>query len=183
MEFDSRKYFVSVAVLEHELTHIIQAINNNNPKKQYNEVLSFFVEFLSLELLSLKYNNPDIYKNAIINRFVNRMSYIVYVSDYEYETFDKKSDYIKEMYIGLYPYMLGFIYAIRLLDLYHLSPIEIIEKFNMVLSGKKTIDELLSDYHISLEDKSTILSFKNSCDIYRDFVMEKHDESNIHFAR
>ena len=47
LELDSRKYFESVAVLEHELIHILQALNNNNPEKQYNEILSCFGEMVS----------------------------------------------------------------------------------------------------------------------------------------
>ena len=38
MEIDGS--FVSVAATIHELTHLLQAINENNPSKKYNEILS-----------------------------------------------------------------------------------------------------------------------------------------------
>ena len=181
LELDSRKYFVSVAVLEHELIHLIQAINNNNPKTQYNEFLSIFGEMLSLELLSNE--NLDTYKNSIVRRFINRMSYRVFTSNFEDGFLEKQPEFIRRLRFSSYPYMLGFIYSIRLLDLYHSSPNEVLEKFNCVLCGKKSVDELLTDDNISLEDEATVMSFKKMCDLYEEFVIEKYGVSKLHHTR
>ena len=96
----SKRFFESVAALEHEIIHILPALNNNNPEEQYNEVLSIFGAFLSLELLSKKYNNSDIYTNNLINRCIKKMSYRVYGSDFEDEIIANQPDYIKKIYLS-----------------------------------------------------------------------------------
>jgi len=183
LRLESRKYFESVSALEHELIHIIQAIRNNNPKEQYNEILSFFGEILTLELLSEKYENPSIYENAMLNRIVSRMSHRVFASTFEDENVEKESNYIMKWYVSAYPYMLGFIYAIRLLDIYITNKEEVIEKFNDVLQGNMSIDELLSIYNISLEDDRTVDSFKKMCDMYEKIVLERYDKSDLHYVK
>lgn len=183
LELDSRKFFASVGALEHELIHLILAINHNNPKPQYVEMLSFFGEILSLEILSKKHNNPDVYKDEIIRRFISRVSRRVYTYQFEDDFFKKQSEFFKKCYVSFYTYMLGFIFAIRLLDLYHSFPQKIIETFNSVLSGKQSVDSLLEDYHISLEDDATIESFKNMCDLYERFVNERYNELDLHYVR
>ena len=70
--------------------------------------------------------------------------------------------------------MLGFIYAVRLFDLYHQNQNRIITNFNLVLEGKMSVKELLSEYHISLEDKETIDSFIKFVDLYREWVDIKY---------
>lgn len=177
IEVDSKHFFESVAALEHEMIHILPAINNNNPEEQYNEVLSIFGEFLSLELLSEKYNNNDIYINNLITRCVKRMSYRVYGRDFEDEAIKSQPDYMKKIYLSSYDYMLGFVYAIRLLDLYHQDPNKIFKDFNLVLAGKMPVKALLSEHHISLEDKNTIDSFIKMVDSYREFVNMKYGTS------
>lgn len=170
----SKKYFASVATLEHEMIHILPALNNNNPEKQYNEILSFFGELLSLRLLSEKYNNNDIFINHLINRCIKRMSYRVCGRDFEDEAILNQSDCMKEIYLSVYDHMLGFIYAIRLLDLYYQDPDKIIKDFNLVLASKKTVKALISEYHISLEDSDTVDSFIKMVDIYREHVDTKY---------
>ena len=170
----SKRFFESVAALEHELIHILPALKNNNPEEQYNEILSIFGEFLSLELLSEKYNNKDIYVNNLINRCIKRMSYRVYGRDFEDETIEGISDFLQKHCLSFYDYMLGFIYAIRLLDLYHQDHNKIITDFNLVLEGKKTVKALLTKYNISLEDKETMDSFIKFVDSYREWVDIKY---------
>lgn len=177
IEVESKHFFESVAVLEHELIHILQALNNNNPEIQYNEFLSLFGELLSAEQLSEKHNNPDIYRDNLIRRCVKRMSYSVYGRDFEDETIENKSDYIKEMYVSSYDYMLGFVYAVRLVDLYHQDPNGVFQNFNLVLAGKKDVKMLLSEHHISLEDKGTVESFIKMVDSYRESVDMKYGPS------
>lgn len=173
----SKKYFESVAALEHENIHIIPALNNNNPEEQYNEILSIFGEFLSLKLLSEKYNKNDIYINNLITRCVRRMSYRVHGSDFEDEVIGNQSEYMKKNYLSAYDYMLGFIYATRLLDLYHQNSNKIIADFNLVLAGEKNIKALLSEHHISLEDMDTVVSFTKLVDTYRECVERKYGTS------
>lgn len=173
----SKRYFESVAVLEHEMIHILVALNNNNPEEQYNEFLSIFGEFVSLEILSEKYNNNDIYMNHLINRCVKRMIYRVYGKDFEDEAIENLPDYMKKIYLSVYDHMLGFIYAIRLIDLYHQNPSKIITDFNLVLSRKKTVNTLLSEHHISLEDRATMDSFFKFVDTYRECVYRKYGTS------
>lgn len=183
VEVDSRRFFESVAALEHELIHVVSALNGNNPKTQYNEVLSFFGEFVVLDILSQREGNPDIYNNAMINRTVMRMSYRVFAKNFEDKSLKKSSEFSRKNLFAAYPYMLGFIYAIRLLDIYRLCPEELLEKFNKVLSGEITIDTLLNYYNISLEDESTYLSFIGFCDEYESVVLEKHDKTDLHYVR
>ena len=167
IDLNSKRFFESVAALEHELIHILPALKNNNPEEQYNEFLSIFGEFLSLELLSEKYSNKDIYVRNLINRCIKRMSYRIYGSDFEDEAIGNQPDYIKKIYLSSYDYMLGFIYAVRLLDIYHQDQNRIITHFNLVLEGKMSVKELLSQYHISLEDKEIVDSFIKFVDSYR----------------
>lgn len=182
-EVDSRKFFESVGALEHEIIHVIQALNKNNPPTQYNEILSFLGEMLTLDILSQKEANLDIYRNAIINRTVARMSYRVFAKDFEDKALNKKSEFSRKMLFSSYPYMLSFIYAIRLLDIYRVFPLELLESFNKVLSGTMTIMDLLGEYNISLEDESTYLSFIGFCDEYEAMVLDKHDKSDLHYVR
>ena len=70
--------------------------------------------------------------------------------------------------------MLGFIYAIRLFDIYHQDSNIVIADFNAVLAGEKTVKALLSKYHISLEDKDTMNSFIKLVDLYRECVDKKY---------
>lgn len=177
IEVDSKRFFESVAVLEHEMIHILASLNNNNPEEQYNEILSIFGEFLSLELLAKKYNNNDIYMNNLITRCVKRMSARVYGRDFEDEAIENQPDYMKKVYLSAYDYMLGFVYAIRLLDLYHQEPNKILTDFNSVLAGEKPVKALLSEHHISLEDKDTVDSFIQMVDLYRKCVDIKYDTS------
>lgn len=173
IDVSSKKYFESVAVLEHEMIHILQALNNNNPEKQYNEVLSMFGEFVSLELLSEKYNNSNIYMNNLINRCIKRMSYRVYGRSFEDEAIDDCTDYMKKIYLSVYEHMLGFIYAIRLFDLYHQDTVSIIADFNLILAGKMRVKDILSKYRISLEDEDTLSSFIKLVDVYRESVVKR----------
>lgn len=170
IEVDSKNFFESVAVLEHETIHILQALNNNNPEIQYNEFLSIFGELLTLELLSEKYNNPDIYINGLVNRCIKRMSSRVCGRNFEDEEIDEIPNYMRKIYFSSYDYMIGFIFAIRLFELYHQDSNKIFTDFNLVLGGKKTVKELLTEYHISLEDKDTLNSFIKMVDSYRNFV-------------
>jgi len=87
---ESRKYCESVGCLEHELIHLLQAINDNNPKKQYNEFLSFFGEFVTMKKLSELFGNIEIFEYAMLNRLVNRMIYRVYVKDFLDEEIEEK---------------------------------------------------------------------------------------------
>ncbi len=177
IEVSSKRFFESVAVLEHEMIHILQALNNNNPEVQYNEFLSIFGELLTLKLLSEKYNNSDIYINSLIKRCIKRMSYRIYGSYFEDEEILTCSDGMKKIYYSAYDYMIGFIFAIRLFELYHQAPDRIIKDFNLILAGKKTVKTLLSEYHISLEESETLNSFIKMIDSYRDFVQIKFGTS------
>jgi len=177
VQVSSNRFFQSVAVLEHEIIHILLALNKNNPEVQYNEFLSIFGEFLTLELLSKKYNNPNIYINHLINRCIKRMSFRVYGKDFLDAAIENQPDNIKNYFFTSYDYMIGFIYAIRLLDLYHQNPHKILIDFNLVLSGKKSVKALLLEYNISLEDSNTLNSFIKMVDSYREFVNIKYGES------
>ena len=182
IEVSTNRFFASVSSLEHELIHILMAINNNNPEKQYNEVLSVFGELITADLLSQKYNNRDIYINHLIVKCVNRMSYRVYGSYFEDEEREKQSNFLKAQFLSGYDYMLGFIYAIRLLDFYYQDSKKTLKDFNLILSGKKTVKELLTQYHISLEDKETIHSFFRIVDLYQNYVNVKYGEE-VHYTK
>lgn len=116
---------------------------------------------VTTKLLSEEYGNPDIYKNYMIGKAGDCVLRRVYASEFEDESLKKQSNAFKTSNIELYPYMLGYIHATRLLDIYHSSPNEVLEKFNNVLSGKESVNNLLDDYNISLENKSTVSSLKN----------------------
>ena len=183
LELGTTEFYRSISVLEHELTHIIMALNNNNPKPQYNEVLSFFAEFLSLFLLSQKENNSDIYNNAFINRCVARMSYRVYTYEFSNDYINEHSDFMNKSNLNSYPYMLGFIYAFRLLNIYQKDAPTVLKHFNDVLEGKESLDKLLKIYNISLENSETINSFINACDYYSYLVKKKHTLSKLHSVK
>lgn len=182
VEVESNRFFESIAILEHELIHIVQALNNNIPEDQYMEYLSIFGELLTLTLLSERYSNPDIYINSLIRRCVYRISCRVYVSDFEDESLQKQREGILDSNLKLYNYMIGFIYAVRLLELYYLDPDKVLTDFNLILAGKKKVKELLTEYHISLEDEETINSFMQMIDSYQDFV-EMKCGSSVHVSK
>ena len=176
MEIDGS--FVSVAATVHELTHLLQAINENNPSKKYNEILSIFSEFVVLDYFSSKFNNLDIFDNHLINRLVNRMSNRVCSN----QLFSDEEKWIKEIYFSCYTYFLGTIYAIRLFDLYKKGDMTILSTFNSVLAGKITVDEMLEKYCINISNQDTFNSFINCCDYYRKIVDERYG-SNVHYVR
>lgn len=180
LELGTTKYYRSISALEHELVHIIMALNNNNPKAQHNEVLSLFVEFLSLFQLSQKENNLDIYNNAFINRCVDRMSYRVYAYEFSHKYLNEHSKFLNESHRSSYPYMLGFIYAMRLFEIYQYDNTSVLKKFNDILEGKKTVDKLLEEYSISLENFKTIFCFMNMCNFYSSLVKKKYTLSKLH---
>lgn len=182
VEVSSSHFFESVGSLEHEMIHILPALSNNNPEEQYNEMLSIFGELLALELLSKKYNDNDIYMNNLITRCIRRMSYRVRGSDFEDEVVENQPDYMTRIYFSAYDYMLGFIYAIRLLDIYHQDSSKLIADFNLVLSGKIPVKYLLSEYHISLEDNDTVSCFMNLVDSYREWVERKYGTA-VHIVK
>lgn len=105
------------------------------------------------------------------------MSCRVYGSDFEDDKIVNKSDYIKDVYFSCYDYMLGFVYAVRLVDLYHQAPNKIFKDFNSVLAGEKNFKTFLAEYHLSLEDNDTIDSFIKMVDFYRETVDMKYGTS------
>ncbi len=180
LEVNSRKYFESIEILEHEMIHILIALNNNNPEKQYNEVLSIFGEFVSAEWLSKTYNNREVFENWLIKKCIHYMSYRVFAKWFMDASLKKQSDFLKINHLANYNYLLGFIYAARLFELYHLYPTEIMQDFNFVLSGKINVIELLEKYKINLENKEVVLSLKKMIDFYRFIVKERYNRKDLH---
>ena len=82
-----------------------------------------------------------------------------------------------------YPYMLGFIYANRLLNIYRDNKEDVLYKVNNILSGKSTVKELLRDYGISLTDKNTCNDFISLCNQYRDIIERKYSSSQLRSVR
>ena len=126
--------YAAIAGTVHELTHIIQALNNNNPPTQYNEILSIFAELVALDYFSIKEKNKDIFNNHLINRIINRMSKRVYSYNL-FEDVDPQSA-IKKYFISNYTYFIGLIYSLRLFELYKHNPKSILNDFNMVLNSE-----------------------------------------------
>lgn len=176
MEIDGS--FVSIAATVHELTHLLQAINENNPSKKYNEILSIFSEFVVLDYLSSKFNNYDIFDNHLINRLVNRMSYRVYSE----QLFSDDPKWLKDIYFSAYTYFLGTIYAIRLFDLYKKGDFTILSTFNSVLAGEINVDQMLEKYDINMSNQDTVTSFINCCDYYRKIVDDRYG-NNVHYVK
>lgn len=170
--------FVSIAAIIHELTHLIQAINKNNPTKRYNEILSIFSEFVILDYLSSKFDNPDIFDNHLINRIINRMSYRVYSN----QLLHNESKLLENIYLSCYTYFIGMIYAIRLFTLYKNGDLTILSNFNNVLNGNITIDKLLEKYCINMSNQDTINSFTSWCDYYQEIVTDRYG-SNVHYVK
>ena len=183
MKLGTMKFYNSIAVMEHELIHIIMALNNNNPQPQHNEILSMFGELLSLNMFSQNNDNPNIYENALVNRCISRMSHRVFASEFSDEYIKKHSNFMNHSLHNAYPYMLGFIYANRLLNIYRDNRENVLSKINDILSGKSSVKELLSDYSISLKDKDTCKDFINLCNQYRDIVESRYSSSQLHSVR
>ena len=183
MELGTMRFYNSIATMEHELIHVLMALNNNNPQPQHAEILSMFGELLSLITFSQKNNNPNIYKNVLVNRCVSRMSYRVFASEFSDEYIKEHSNFMNSALRNSYPYMLGFIYANRLLNIYRDNKDDVLYKINNILSGKGTVIELLSDYGISLTDKNTCRDFISLCNQYRDIVEREYTSSQLHSVR
>ncbi len=183
LELGTMRFYKSISITEHELIHILMAVNKNNPKPQHNEILSFFGELLSLSLLSKKDNNPDIYENAFINRCIARMSFRVFPLDFSDEAIENNGQWIYEARRNSYPYMLGFIYACRLLDLYKCDEQNVLMNVNEVLSGNKKLETLLTEYNISLENKETCNSFIEACNRYNSFIEKRYKKPSLHSVK
>lgn len=187
VELGTMKFYSSVAIMEHELIHTLMALNNNNPQPQHAEILSIFGELLSLITFSQKNDNPIIYENALINKCITRMYCRFFTSEFsdEYIKMQRERNIRSGLrntypYISQYPYMLGFIYASRLLNIYRNNPSDVLSKVNDILSGKSNVDDLLSDYNISLTDKNTCEDFISLCDQYRDILKRRYSSSQLH---
>lgn len=89
------------------------------------------------------------------------MEYRVYSKYFNDEYINSFFSFLNNTNRNSYKYMLGFIYAIRLFDLYQNIGEEILIKFNKTLRGKKSFEDLLKEYNISLENEETVNSFKN----------------------
>ena len=183
MKLGTMRFYNSIAIMEHELIHILMALNNNNPEPQYTEILSMFGELLSLITFSQKNNNSNIYENALVNRCVSRMSHRVFANEFSDEHIKEHSDFLYQCHRNAYPYMLGFVYANRLLNIYRDNPKEVLSKVNDILSGKNSVRELLSYYYISLTDKNTYSDFINLCNQYRDIIESRYSPSKLHSVR
>ena len=147
LKLGTMRFYYSVAVMEHELIHILMAINNNNPQPQHTEILSIFVELLS---------------------------------QFSDECIKENGNFIYQFQRNSYPYMLGLIYASRLLNIYHNDKKNVLSKINDVLSGKSSVEELLNDYNISLTDNNTCRDFIHLCDEYRNIVENRYSPSELH---
>ena len=180
LKLGTMRFYYSVAVMEHELIHILMAINNNNPQPQHTEILSIFVELLSLISFSKRYNNPNIYENALVNKCVHRMSHRVKASQFSDECIKENGNFIYQFQRNSYPYMLGLIYASRLLNIYRNDKENVLSKINDELSGKSSVEELLNDYNISLTDNNTCRDFIHLCDEYRNIVENRYSPSELH---
>ncbi len=184
MELSTMKFYSSVSAMEHELIHILMALNNNNPQPQHTEILSIFGQLLSLISFSQKNNNPDIYKNALVNICISRMLRKVFTSQLSDEAFERYDMVTYNMMLRPlhknYAYMLGLIYATRLLNIYRDNSESVLSKINDILSGKYSVEELLSDYHISLTDKNTYSDFIDLCNQYRDIVKSRYSADELH---
>ena len=179
LKIEGMHTYAAVSGTVHELMHLLQAFSNNNPPKQYNEVLSIFLELVVLDYFSRKNNNKDIFNNHLINRVINRMSNRVY-TDY---FFDDNYSVFKNMLESKYTYFLGFIYALRMYDLYKDRPSLILEQINLMLKSKNTLKIFLDNYQINLSNFDTLNSFYNICDKYEELVYEKYGSNNIHFVK
>lgn len=183
MELGTMRFYNSIAVMEHELIHIIMALNNNNPQPQHNEILSIFGELLSLNMFSQNNNNPNIYENALVNRCISRISYRVFASEFSDEYIKEHSIFMNNALRNSYLYMLGFIYANRLLNIYRYNREIVLSKINDILSGKSSVKDLLNYYSISLTDKDTCRDFINLCNQYRNIVESRYSSSQLHSVR
>ena len=79
-----------------------------------------------------------------------------------------------------YPYIIGFIYAIRLLNIYQKNEKELLTNINEVLNGNINIENLLNKYNISLTDENTCSDFINMCDNYKNIIENRYIDSQPH---
>ena len=79
--------------------------------------------------------------------------------------------------------MFGFIYAIRLLNIFNKNPGDVLSRVNDVLSGKYSVEELLNNYNISLTDENTCNDFISLCDQFRDILNNRYSPNKLHSAR
>lgn len=173
--------YASVSVTIHELTHIIAALNNNNPSKQYNEFLSIFSELLAIDYFSQIKENEDIFTNHLFNKLINRMSKRIYSNNLYLE--DNSLSWLLKMYQSNYTYFIGLIYALRLFELYKNDKETILCDFNNILLSKYTVKELLDKYNINLNNEDTINCFKNNCDFYEQKILEKYEHDKLSFVK
>lgn len=180
LELGTMKYYNSVAIMEHELIHLLMALNNNNPKPQHTEILSLFGELLTLYKLSEKNNDPLIFENGLVKRCISRMTYRVYASHFSDEYLKEHSEWLYMAHRNGYPYIIGFIYAIRLLNIYQKNEKELLTNINEVLNGNINIENLLNKYNISLTDENTCSDFINMCDNYKNIIENRYIDSQSH---
>ncbi len=111
------------------------------------------------------------------------MSHRVFANEFSDEHIKEHSDFLYQCHRNAYPYMLGFVYANRLLNIYRDNREIVLSKINDILSGKSSVKDLLNDYSISLTDKETCRDFINLCNQYRDIVESRYSSSQLYSVR
>ena len=152
LDHEKRKANVEEIVLEgndnslhlligvHEYIHALlfehyQVIGN----LYYSELLSMVFEKLASHHFEKKKLDPNLYMRSLKERLINLQdSYL----------FD----------CGMEKYLLSDIYATALFDLYQEHPEPLKKDINTILKGHDTLENFLTDYKVSLENKMTTSS-------------------------
>lgn len=154
IDIEGGKYLVSSIIAIHELTHAILFLHKATIPKQYEELLSIFNEIRACSEMS-----QEIQDEWLFNKIAQRLSRRVHIEDLSDEAL-QNHQISNDNYFEDYFRMLNFVYALRLYELYTLSPEQVYQDVNNILINKNNILDLLRKYNISLENVDTISAFE-----------------------
>ncbi len=146
---------------------LLETIKNKNIKEfnylwKYGKIIPFFLELFFSKNLSFTKENRDLY--YVINLF---KLWVLKTNNEFYKTVVLKRDDPIYRYLGnvsmvqnIYPFINGYINALKLEKLYRRDPKAVLKKIRLVIENKKTTGEIMSDLQIDKISDNQVIKEK-----------------------
>ena len=165
---------IEIIALAHEIIHSLlskyngQYYNAHLNNLNYKELLSIVVEYIVCYELG-KNIEDDLSVKQRVNRIwvcqqnlqesENMKTILPIIPPILQPHYQVYKDYI--MHNG-YKYIIGDVYARRLLDMYKDDPATLLKLMSGIINGDKQVKELIKYYRLSLTDKQTVYGYYDS---------------------
>ena len=168
----SMRKMISPILHVHEDMHGLYEMNGVRPNSNINheEILPILIELIMTHLICEKYPEED-KKNYYIVRYNNTASaafeYVNYKSFIAPSSPERKKELeeadVKNIILNKnYAYIIGGIFAERLLEIYQDKPEQIIKGIDNIIQHNETIPEFLDRYDVNLTNQNTIGAFQKT---------------------